>query len=209
MSSRDVLTEFQKLPPVTRTLLASIATVTLSCIVQITSPSWVVYTYNLAFQKLQIWRLYMSFFLVNGGITFIFGAWISTRSIFLLNMSDLVWQLFVANILILILSIPMGRGPFFHSFLFCIAYMSSALTPPSTQTSLFGLMTLPVTYLPYIMLGTDLLTGRPDTVVIVLPGAVIGHMWWWSMWGSTAGGVGSVLELWSGAPMWMKNYMGK
>ncbi|KAJ7854260.1 hypothetical protein B0H14DRAFT_2756510 [Mycena olivaceomarginata] len=34
-------------------------------------------------------------------------------------------------------------------------------------------------------------------------------MWWWSVWGSAAGGAGGVLEPWSGAPMWMKNYMGE
>lgn len=54
MNGRDLLTEFRKLPPVTRTLLASTVTVTLSCIAQITSPLRVVYTYGLAFQKLQV-----------------------------------------------------------------------------------------------------------------------------------------------------------
>jgi Derlin-2/3 len=87
--------------------------------------------------------------------------------------------------------------------------MSSALAPPGAQTSLFGLVTLPVTYLPYIMLGMDLLNGGPHAVVIALPGAVVGHMWWWSVWGSAVGGAGGVLEPWSGAPMWMKKYMGE
>ncbi|KAJ7854262.1 Der1-like family-domain-containing protein [Mycena olivaceomarginata] len=219
MSGQDVLTEFRKLPPVTRTLLASTATVTLSCIAQITSPSRVVYTYGLAFQKLQIWRLYTSFFLANGGITFIFEMVMLYRMMdqlesgphgpYARRSADLAWQLFVANILILILSIPVGRGSFFHPFLLCIAYMSSALAPPGAQTSLFGLVTLPLIYLPYVMLGTDLLTGGPDAVVVALPGAVVGHMWWWSVWGSAAGGAGGVLEPWSGAPMWMKKYMGE
>jgi Derlin-2/3 len=87
--------------------------------------------------------------------------------------------------------------------------MSSALTPPGAQTSLFGLVTLPVNYLPYIMVGTDLLKGAPHAAVIALPGVVVGHMWWWSMWGSAVGGTGGVLEPWSEAPMWMKKYMGE
>ncbi|KAJ6562586.1 Der1-like family-domain-containing protein [Mycena capillaripes] len=210
------LTDFRKLPPVTRTLLASTATVTLSCLAQITSPSRVVYTYSLAFQKLQIWRLYTSFFFASGGITFIFELVMLYRMMDTLESgpyarrsADLAWQLFIANILIFILSIPVERGFFFQPFILCIAYMSSALSPPGTQTSAFGLVTLPVTYLPYIMLGTDLLHGGPYALVIVLPGAVVGHMWWWSVWGTAGGGAGGVLEPWSGAPMWMKKYMGE
>ncbi|KAJ7817925.1 hypothetical protein B0H14DRAFT_2373615, partial [Mycena olivaceomarginata] len=195
---------FEKLPPVTRTLLASTVTVTLSCIAQITSPSRVVYTYDLAFQKLQV-SLRSSAFHSHDGQTVESGP----PGPYARRSADLAWQLFVANILMLILSIPVGRSSFFHPFLLCIPYMSSALAPPGAQTSLFGLVTLPVTYLPYIMVGTDLLNGGPHAAVIALPGAVVGYMWWWSVWGSAVGGAGEVLEPWSRAPMWMKKYMGE
>ncbi|KAJ6572159.1 Der1-like family-domain-containing protein [Mycena capillaripes] len=215
----DLLTEFRKIPPVSRTLVASTVIVTLSCITNITSYYKVLYTYDLAFKQLQIWRLYTSFFVASSGITLIFEVVMLYRMMdqlestphgpYARRSADLAWQLFVANIAILILSIPMGRGFFFHPFLLCIAYISSSLAPPGAQTSLFGLISFPITYLPYIMLGMDLLNGGPGAVLIALPGAVVGHLWWWGVWGPQIGGAGGVLVQWSGAPRWLKEYMGE
>ncbi|KAJ7897542.1 hypothetical protein B0H14DRAFT_3424901 [Mycena olivaceomarginata] len=164
MNGRDLLTEFRKLPRVTRALLASTVTVTLSCIAQITSPSMVVYTYGLAFQKLPIWRLYTSFFLATHRMMDQLES--GPHGPYARRSADLALQLFVADILILILSIPIRARA------------------PGRADPLFGLVTLPVTYLPYIMVGTDLLNGGPHAAVIALPGAVVGYMWWWSVWGS-------------------------
>ncbi|KAJ7884006.1 hypothetical protein B0H13DRAFT_2343858 [Mycena leptocephala] len=63
------------------------------------------------FAVVQIWRLYTSFFLANGGITFIFELVILDRMMdqlesgphgpYARRSADLAWQLFVANILVL------------------------------------------------------------------------------------------------------------
>jgi Derlin-2/3 len=72
-----------------------------------------------------------------------------------------------------------------------------------------GLFTLPMKYLPYIMLGMDLLMGGPGAVAISLPGAVVGHLWWWGVWGSAIGGAGGVLTPYATAPQWLRDYMGE
>lgn len=98
---------------------------------------------------------------------------------------------------------------FFRPFLLCLAYISSALAPVGTMTSVMGLVQLPVKYFPYVMLGFDLLLGGPSAVANSLPGAVVGHLWWWSVWGPELGGAGGVLLRWSGAPRWFRDYMGE
>ncbi len=40
-----------------------------------------------------------------------------------------------------------------------------------------GLVTLPVKYLPYIMIGMDLLTGGPYAAAQGIAGAIVGHFW--------------------------------
>lgn len=44
---------------------------------------------------------------------------------------------------------------FIHTrpLLHCLTYLSSSLAPPGAQTSLFGVVTLPVQYFPYALLG--------------------------------------------------------
>ena len=72
-----------------------------------------------------------------------------------------------------------------------------------------GLITLPVTYLPYIMIGMDLLTGGPYAAAQGIAGAIVGHFWWWTMWASDERGRPPPLERLGRAPQWLQSLIGE
>ncbi|KAJ6600009.1 Der1-like family-domain-containing protein [Mycena vulgaris] len=212
----ELIAEIRKIPPVTRFLCFSSLGIFLTTAMGLVSPYKIVYTYSLVFNQLQIWRLYTSFFFGSSGINYIFELVMLYRTSdqlesgpYLHKSADLAWQLIAASIGIIITSIPVGSSVFFRPLLLCIAYIGSALAPVGAQTSIMGLVNLPVKYLPYIMLGMDLLMGGPGAVAHALPGAVIGHLWWWGVWGPEVGGAGGVLQPWSAAPQWFRDWMGE
>jgi len=141
--------------------------------------------------------------------------------------ADFAWQLFWAGASIIVrlyfvpsgywhshnihlqaLSIPIGNTVFFRPLLHCLNYLSCALSPPGAQSSIFGVITVPVKYMPYVMLAIELLTGGPAGVAQCIPGALIGHLWWWGVWGSQLGGQGGILQQWARAPTWLEGYLG-
>ncbi|KAK7059766.1 Derlin [Favolaschia claudopus] len=212
----ELLAEIRKIPPVTRVICISLLGVSLPVMAGIVSGYKVIYSYSQTFERLQIWRLYTSFFLGSSGINFIFDMVMLYRTMdqlesgpYARRSADLAWQLFVACLGIVVTSIPVQSMVFFRPFLLCIAYVGSALAPPGAMTSIMGLIQLPIKYLPYIMLGMDLLLFGPGAVATSLPGAVVGHLWWWGVWGPEAGGAGGILQQWSGAPQWLREYMGE
>lgn len=55
----------------------------------------------------------------------------------------------------------------------------------------------------------DLLNGGPRAAALALPGAVIGHLWWWGIFGSGAGGRGGPLAEYGRAPRWLARWFGE
>ncbi|KAF8059571.1 hypothetical protein FPV67DRAFT_361558 [Lyophyllum atratum] len=132
-----------------------------------------IYTHDLAFKKLQIWRLYTSIFLASSGINFIFDMVILYRSgkqlesgPYSRRSADLAWQLLFACVSIIVrrshpksnllphnnpssLNLetvdkrPLGIQLFFRPLLVCLAYLSSSLAPRGAKTSLMGLIAFP------------------------------------------------------------------
>lgn len=126
------------------------------------------------------------------------------------NSSDLAWQLFVASGTIILATRPLKSILFLHPLLACLAYVSSALAPPGAQTSIMGLLTIPVTYFPYVMVGMDLLSGGPYAAAQAVAGIIVGHLWWWAVWGGELGGAGVAAQgRWSEAPKWLRNWFGE
>ncbi|KAJ7154604.1 Der1-like family-domain-containing protein [Mycena filopes] len=212
----DFLAEIRKIPPVTRLVCASSLAVSLGVMGGLVSAYKIIYTYELAFEKMQIWRLYTSFFLGSNGINFIFEFVTLYRTMdqlesgpFARKSADFAWQLFAASVAIILTSLPVGTMVFFRAFLLCVAYLGSSLAPVGSMTSIMGLVQLPVKFLPYIMLGMDLLMGGPGAVANALPGAVVGHLWWWGVFGPELGGAGGPLSEWGAAPRWLRDWMGE
>ncbi|KAF7308740.1 Derlin [Mycena kentingensis (nom. inval.)] len=214
----DLIREVKKIPPVTRLVLLSSLGVTVPCMLHMISTYHVVYSSALVVRNLEIWRIYTSFFYGGGGLGYIFDLTDSlSRTMDQLETTpyrkksaDLAWQLLVSAVGIFVTSIPL-RSPyriFWRPLCLAIVYIGSRLAPLGAQTSIFGLVTVPVRYMPYIMLAFDALSG-PEAIATALPGAIIGHLWWWGVWGSAIGGGGGILSYWARAPRWFADWMGQ
>jgi len=116
------------------------------------------------------------------------------------------------------LNLPLGSLVHSRALTHCILYLSSALAPPGSQTSLMGLITLPMQYLPYAMIGVylisrnlpfahpmtglDLIMGGPRAAAVSVTGAVVGHLWWWAIYGEDGRGLPG-LRGFGRAPSWV------
>ena len=96
-----------------------------------------------------------------------------------------------------------------HAFLNCLTYLMCALAPPGAQTSVMGLITIPVKYFPYALLAIDVFNDRASESIT---GMIVGHLWWWLVWGAGTG-AGSVEQgRFAGlalAPRWLKDWFGE
>ncbi|KAJ7868635.1 DER1-domain-containing protein, partial [Mycena olivaceomarginata] len=213
----DLVAEIRKIPPVTRTLCISSVCVSLGVMMGLVSPYKVIYTYSLAFGKLEIWRLYSSFFLGSGGINYILELVMLYRTMndlesgpYARRSADLAWQLAIASAAIIVTSIPVGSMIFFRPFLLCIAYIGSALAPPGAMTSIMGLITLPVKYPALHYAGHGPSHGGPQRGRHRAPRrrhrapVVVG-----AYGGPSSAAREGVLTPWSAAPRWLRQWMGE
>ncbi|KAF8234956.1 DER1-domain-containing protein [Tricholoma matsutake] len=210
------MAEIRKIPPVTRFLCASSLAVTIPVLMNIVSPYKVVFVLDYVLRRFELWRLHTSFFLGGGGINYIFELVMLYRTTDQLESgpysrrsADLAYQLLYAGATIIVSCTPLSSVVFTRPLLLCLTYLSSALAPLGAQTSLMGLVTLPVKYLPYLMIGMDLLMGGPRAAAESVAGAAVGHFWWWSIWGGAVGARGGILETFGRAPGWMRNLVGE
>ncbi|KAJ3714445.1 Der1-like family-domain-containing protein [Lentinula raphanica] len=210
--------EIKKIPPVTRFLSISLISVTGSVLMHLVNPYKVLYHHSLVFgaRGFEVWRLWSSFFLGSGGLSFIFEIIMLYRTgnelesgPFLRKSSDFAFQLTVACGAIIATSFPLSSTVFFRPLLLCLVYLSSQLAPPGAQTSLYGLITIPVKYFPFALLGMDLLNGGPGAAATALPGAVIGHLWWWGVFGSEPGARAGPMAEYGRAPRWLARWFGE
>ncbi|KAF4580440.1 hypothetical protein EYR40_003156 [Pleurotus pulmonarius] len=208
--------ELRKIPPVTRFLCASSLAVTLPVLMNIVPGFKIIFIPRFIYSRFEIWRLWSNFFMGSAGINYIFEFVMLYRTSdqlesgpYINRSADYAWQLLIACAGILVSNYPLSSVIHARPLLMCLTYLASALAPPGTQTSLFGLVTFPVAYSPYVMLGLDLLMGGPGAAASSAGGAIVGHLWWWGIFGSAEPGRGGVLDLWGRAPRWMKSVIGE
>ena len=87
-------------------------------------------------------------------------------------------------------------------------YLSSNLAPPGAMTSVMGLITVPIKYFPYVLIALDFLMAGPAIAAQSVAGAVVGHLWWWGVWGARLGSQG-IWSTYASAPEWMRNLFGE
>ncbi|PCH44803.1 DER1-domain-containing protein [Wolfiporia cocos MD-104 SS10] len=202
-------TEISKIPPVTRFLCGSSLAVTVPVLLEIVSPYKILFVKELVTGRWEVWRVFTSFFLGSGGINYIFEFIMLYRNADQLESqyytgrsADLAWQLLLACSAILTLNIPLHSFVHTRPLLLALTYLTSRLAPPGTQTSLFGLLSFPIVYLPFALIGLDLLMGGRAAAAQSISGAVVGHLWWWGVWES------GVLRGFGAAPGWLRALVG-
>ncbi|TCD62686.1 hypothetical protein EIP91_006545 [Steccherinum ochraceum] len=169
------------------------------------SPYPWIYEQTLVFKKFELWRLGTSFWLGPGGLQYLFDLitlyQTSERiesSYYTRRSADFAWQLTCAAGAIFALNIPLRTMIHSRALLICLVYLSSRLAPPLTQTSIFGLVTIPITYYPYVLIAFDLVMAGHKAAAISVTGAVVGHLWWWGVWDTRS------LERYAAAPSWLR-----
>jgi hypothetical protein len=95
-------------------------------------------------------------------------------------------------------NIPLNTFVHTRALMVAITYVSGQLSPPGTQTSLWGLVSFPVRYFAYALVAIDFVIGGKQAALSALTGIIVGHLWWWGVWESRA-----LRELGT-APGWMK-----
>jgi Derlin-2/3 len=82
-----------------------------------------------------------------------------------------------------------------------ISYVSGQLSPPGTQTSLWGIISFPVRYFAYVLVAIDFIIGGKEAALSALTGIIVGHLWWWGVWDSGA------LREFGTAPGWLRAFV--
>ncbi|KIK34794.1 hypothetical protein CY34DRAFT_812673 [Suillus luteus UH-Slu-Lm8-n1] len=215
----EILTEIRKIPPVTRFLVASSLGITIPAVMQLISPWGLVFISQAIFKKFELWRFYTSFFLGSTGLNYIFELAMLYRNSNALESthyerrsSDYAWQLFLASLALIGVNRPIQSYSHTRALLHTLTYLMCSLSPPGALTSIMGLITIPIAYFPYALLGMDLLMGGPSAAAQGVSGMLIGHAWWWAVWGSGIGSGGveqGMYAGWGRAPAWLKSWFGE
>ncbi|KAF5329160.1 hypothetical protein D9611_013192 [Ephemerocybe angulata] len=214
--AEQILAELKKIPPVTRVSVVSLVGLTVPVMAKLVNPAYFVYFGPWVWSKFQLWRIPTAFFVGSTNINFVFEVAMLYRMLnqlesghFAGNSSDLAFQLAVAGTSIILATRPLSSVLFLHSLLACLSYVTSALAPPGAQTSLMGLVTLPVRYFPYVMVVMDLLMAGPRAAAESVAGIIVGHAWWWGVWGGDLSATGGVLAEYALAPAWLRRFFGE
>jgi len=97
------------------------------------------------------------------------------------------------------LNIPLSTSVHARALMVAITYVSGQLSPPGTQTSLWGLLSFPLRYLAYVLVAMDFVIGGKQAALSAITGVVVGHLWWWGVWESRA------LQELGAAPGWLRS----
>ncbi|KAI6001566.1 Der1-like family-domain-containing protein [Pisolithus orientalis] len=215
----DLIAEVRKIPPVTRFLLGSSLGVTLAARLNIIPPYYLIFLKEHVTKQLELWRLYTSMFFGSMQFDYIFELAMLYRNsngvetmYYQGRSSDYAWQLVFACLAIILANRPLESWSHNRPLLHTLTYLSCALAPPGTQSSIMGLITLPVAYVPYAMLGMDLLVSGMNVAAQSVSGLVVGHLWWWLVWGANTGAGGmerGPLANYARAPRWLRNWFGE
>jgi len=209
----DLISEIKKIPPLTRLLCLGTVGITGAAKLGMLDLYWIIFNKEFVLQKFQVWRIYSSFFVGKFNLSFFFEMVMLYRALNELESqsyerrsSDLAYQLmWVAPA---ILAATFFQTPFPHkSLLISIIYLYSRLFPTG-MTSIMGLIQVPISYQPYIIIAFDLFAAGKGEAMLDVVGCVVGHVWWWTVWGGDSSGRG-VLGTRARAPEWLRRWMGE
>ncbi|XP_057467123.1 derlin-1 [Actinidia eriantha] len=149
------------------------------------NPVYVALIYERVFTRLEVWRLITNFFFlgpfsINFGIRLLmiarYGVQLENGP-FQRRTADFLWMMMFGAFTLLALSaIPWFWTPFLGvSLVFMLLYVWSREFP-NANISIYGLVTLKAFYLPWAMLGLDVIFGSKLTPDLL--GIIAGHMYY-------------------------------
>ncbi|WCJ42591.1 DERLIN-1 [Euphorbia peplus] len=176
---------YKSLPPISKAYgtLCFLSTVVYQ--LGILDPVHVALIYKLVFYRFQVWRLFTNFFFlgkfsINFGIRLLmiarYGVQLENGP-FNRRTADFLWMMiFGAFSMLLLSAIPIFWTPFLGiSLVFMLLYVWSREFP-NAQINIYGLVTLKAFYLPWAMLGLDVIFGSP--IMPDLLGILAGHLYY-------------------------------
>ncbi|CBQ70940.1 conserved hypothetical protein [Sporisorium reilianum SRZ2] len=176
--------EINKIPPVTRYMLAATGAITLPCVLAITSPTPFVLYWPWVISRFHIHRIFTSFFFGGGGLKLLFDVFLLYRNSSDLELNhfgrrtaDYTWSLLVMGTVILAANYPLGSAVHFGPLLNALVYVWARANPTSS-VSFFGMVNCPSRWLPYVYIGLDLLQGGPPAAIQSSTGLLAGYVYW-------------------------------
>ncbi|KAM3270361.1 derlin-1 [Capsicum chacoense] len=176
---------YKSLPPISKAYGTACLLFTVACQLGLYHPVDIALLYELVFSNFQVWRLITNFFFlgtfsINFGIRLLmiarYGVQLESGP-FQRRTADFLWMMIFGALTLLALSaISFFRSPFLGiSLVFMLLYVWSREFP-SANINIYGLVTLKAFYLPWAMLGLDVIFGSP--IMPDLLGIVAGHLYY-------------------------------
>jgi Derlin-2/3 len=176
---------YNSLPPISKAYGTLCFFATVLCQLQILNPPFLALYYPFVFKKFQIWRLFTSFFFlgkfsINFGIRLLmiarYGVQLE-KGAFEKRTADFLWMMIFGAISLLALS----AIPFLDIYFLGVPMVSMLLYVwsreyPNSQISMYGLVQLRSFYLPWAMLGLDVIFG--SEILPGLLGILVGHTYY-------------------------------
>jgi len=179
---------YKNMPVITRAYMTGCFMTTMAVYLDIVTPLQLYLNFPLVYNKLELWRLVTNFFFFDYiGFNFVFHMFFLVRHSKLLEESsfrgrtaDFFFMYFFGAVLLLILDFFMYTSfPkiifLAPSLAFMVVYVWSRRNPHVTLNFL-GLFNFSAPYLPWVILGFDMLLGQSP--VFDLLGVVVGHVYY-------------------------------
>ncbi|KAL5697727.1 ER-associated protein degradation protein [Ranunculus cassubicifolius] len=176
---------YKSLPPITKAYGTACFATTAAYQLGLINPMYLYLSYKLVFSHFQIWRLITNFFFL-GGFSINFGIRLLMIARYGVQLekgpfdrrpADFLWMmLFGAFSLLAFSIIPIFEPSFLGiSLVFMLLYVWSREFP-NAVVNIYGLFQLKAFYLPWMMLGLDVIFGSP--LVPNLLGILAGHLYY-------------------------------
>lgn len=176
---------YNSLPPISKAFGTLCFFTTVLVQIQILNPDLLYLSYSDVFKNFQIWRLITSFFFlgkfsINFGIRLLmiarYGVQLE-KGTFEKRTADFLWMMIFGAISLLVLS----AVPFLQTYYLGVPMVSMLLYVwsreyPNSQISMYGLVQLRSFYLPWAMLGLDVIFG--SQILPGLLGILVGHLYY-------------------------------
>jgi len=176
----ELLKEAKKIP-VTASLCVATLAVTLPPILQIVSPYPFFFSVPAITKGFQVWRLITPFFFGSSGLPLVFDLFMLYRDSLSIEQNHFgtrpasyAWAIMLINLGILALSYPLRAVVFFRPMLLAIVYLNTRLNPGG-QVSLFGMITVPAQYFPWLLLIMDGAQGGIPYLMQSATGIISAH----------------------------------